>query len=200
MQAPLPLTPTLLQVTLDAWEYRVGGVRLALGVSPDNVNVPVIFERESADSLERFFFRNFTGEVPASKYFEIPQECGRLAAPERPRIPETFLAATDVERQEHDKTIFGEGGMAHDQVAQKAVERFELHDQEHRVQVLNLQRGDLHEEFALNSEDPRDCHKRNMTSPIYPPFAWIAQADYIGTVKHRELVLDAWEYRAGGSR
>eukprot|EP00045_Choanoeca_perplexa_P004316 m.37464 g.37464 ORF g.37464 m.37464 type:complete len:367 (-) comp12505_c0_seq1:88-1188(-) len=194
------------EVTLDAWEYRVGGVRLALGVAPDNVNIPVVFERESADSLERFYFHNFTAEVPESKFFEVPQECNHqtlsgFKAPERPRIPETFVAATDVERQDHHETTFGEGRFAHDQPAQKAVELFDLHPSHDKdIRVLNLQRGDLHEEYAINSEDPKDCHKRNMTSPVYPPFAWVAQADYVGTVKHHEVVLDAWEYHAGGSR
>jgi hypothetical protein len=39
-----------------------------------------------------------------------------------------------------------------------------------------------------------------MTSPLIAPFAWVAQADYVGTVKHHEAVLDAWEFHAGGSR
>jgi hypothetical protein len=123
-----------------------------------------------------------------------------LADPPRPNISERFLAAVDVESHERDRAVFGDGFLAHDQSAQRGAERYDLRPEHyHVVHVLNLQRGDLHREFAISSEDMRDCHVRDIDT-VEPPFGWVSQAHYIGNATHHERTLDGWEARFGGVR
>lgn len=193
-------------VKLDGWEARFGGVRLLLGVHADDVNTPVVFEREGNGDYIHFYFRHFNTTTPDAKFFEVPEECHHsnsfsLKDPTRPDVAETFIAATDIERHERGRAVFGEGFFAHNQPAQKAAERYDLHPEKfHNIHVLDLQRGDIHEEFSINSDNEKDCHKRNMTSPVYPVFEWVSHAHYRGEVKHHEVTLQAWELREGSSR
>jgi hypothetical protein len=63
-----------------------------------------------------------------------------------------------VESHDRDHAIFGEGFLAHNQATQMGAERYDLHpSQYHVIHVLDLQRGDLHKEYQLNSEDPCVC-------------------------------------------
>merc|ERR1712146_60626 len=182
------------------------GVRLLLGVSPNNTNTPVIFERESGSELTRYYFAEFNATRPESKIFDVPEECRKSlnlgATPQRPDITETFTAIFDLEsRDRENKAIFGEGFMGHDQAGQRAVERYDLHPREyHNFHVLALERADIHKDYEISSEDARDCHVRERPDPLEPLFAWVKDATYAGVVTHHELTLDAWEYRVGGAR
>lgn len=122
----------------------------------------------------------------------------------RPNIPEIFIGAVDVEshdRRDGNKVIYGEGYIAHNQKENKGAEEYDLHPEKyHNFHVLTLQRGDLNKEFQLSSEDRRDCHSRDIATTLVPPFAWVANATFRGTVKHHEVELDAWEATFGGVR
>jgi hypothetical protein len=197
------------EIAYDNWEATVGGETLIVGVEKADPSRPALFERRDSHGLVRYFFRDWDATVPGGEYFNVPQTCaGALAQasakadPPRPVIANTYVARTEVEVHEADHpVVFGEGAFACNFEKSKAIERYDLRPSHYHVRhELFLQRYDLQKEFFLSSEDAKDCRERATQGSMPAPWSWVANATYKGQIKHHEVVLDAWEFRAGGER
>ena len=62
-------------VTYDVWEFYAAGMRISVAVTPTAPDVPVLLERDVAQNLVTFAFRNFKADDPDPSYFNVPPQC-----------------------------------------------------------------------------------------------------------------------------
>jgi len=62
-------------IELDLWEFSAGGVRLEVGVSESNPNVPMYFARRMSTQVINFEIQLFNATTPAASVFTVPAEC-----------------------------------------------------------------------------------------------------------------------------
>ena len=57
------------------YSWQVGDVRFEVGIDKETPNVPVVFNRLSAEDFVNYRFTTFNGTTPSSTYFTVPAAC-----------------------------------------------------------------------------------------------------------------------------
>jgi len=122
--------------------------------------------------------------------------------PARPQIPETFEGEGYSHVVTVNETIWGLGRWVVDEPNDRSLEFWEFVHEHFRHSVHVLKRFDLHNEYSVmwtpGPTPHRVCHKRQVTPPMPPNWAWVKDATYRGKHRIDGDTYDVWSYHAGG--
>jgi len=91
----------------------------------------------------------------------------------------------------------GEGRVAQDQSANKAVQFWEFENPQHKHNdVYELARYDLGFDYAIDSNNKTMCYKKAVTGSLPGWFDWVSKAQYAGQKRVRHLMIDFWTFKA----
>eukprot|EP00054_Salpingoeca_dolichothecata_P008643 m.49007 g.49007 ORF g.49007 m.49007 type:complete len:371 (+) comp17864_c2_seq2:114-1226(+) len=188
---------------IDVWVANTAGVKIGLGVSPDDPNTPVVFFRQDSHEEYREYYREFRAGKPRNaSIFNVPPQCTAehgvtVADPPKPKISDDFFADIEFRVFAHRGNRSGIGRQGSDLSAGKFVEEIR-YPEEHNFTEFLLQRFDLHEEFLISSEDRHDCHERPTEGSTPKPWGFLDNAKYGGKKECFGQSCDTWVYNTAG--
>jgi len=125
-----------------------------------------------------------------------------VAQPIRPHISETFEGEGYTHIVTSNETIWGLGRWVIDEPAGHALEFWEFAHEHRHHSVHFLKRYDLKFEYAItfhhHPQPHQVCHKRAVTPPMPPAWAWVKEARYHGKHVLDGTTFDLWGHHFGG--